>query len=98
MWIELKTSHKKLYTAKYEVLLSDGSVGVLTGLDGDDLDVDLHEVGGRVASVSPAPACGLGHLALVGHAGVGGETDRPHLPVELNRLLQSENLNTDILD
>ena len=79
------------------MLLSDGSVGVLTGLDGDDLDVDLHEVGGRGVVLNPAPACGLGHLALVGHAGVRGETDRPYLPAELYRLLQSQNLMTNLM-
>ena len=77
-------------------ILHDRSEGVHAGLDVDDLDVDLHEVGGRAIVLDPAPAGGLGHLAIVGHAGVGGKTDGSHLPVELNRLLQSENLNTDI--
>ena len=68
-------------------------MGVLAGLGGDDLDVDLHEVGGGVASVSPAPSCGLGHLTLVTHAGVGGEAGRPYLPTELYWPSQCENLN-----
>ena len=76
------------------MLLCDGSVRVLTGLDGDDLNVDLHKVGGRGVVLNPAPARGLGYLVLVAHAGVRGETDRPYLPAELYRLLQSQNLDT----
>ena len=76
-------------------ILRDVSVRILTGLNGDDLDVDLHEFGGRGVVLDRAPARGLGHLAPVAHAGVRGETDWPYLPAELNRLGQGQNLMTN---
>ena len=64
----------------------------MTGLDGDDLDVDLHEVVGIFIVLNPALARGLGHLVLVADAGVRGKADWPNLPVKLDRLGQSQNL------
>ena len=76
-------------------ILRDVSVRILTGPDGNDLDVDLHEFGGRAVVLDRAPARGLGHLALVAHAGVRGEADWPYLPAELYRLGQGQNLMTN---
>ena len=75
-------------------ILCDVSVGVLTGVDGDDLDVNPHEVVGRAVVLDPPPACGLNHLAVVTCAGVWGKTNRPDLGCELYRLGQGQNLRT----
>ena len=69
-------------------------MGVLAGLGVDDLDVDLHEVGGRAVVLDPAPAGGLSHLAVVTYARVRGNTNRPNLRCELYRLGQGQNLRT----
>ena len=95
MWIELHTTNeRKLNSIKHvRYKLNNRAVGVFAGLGVDDLDVDLHEVGGGIAGVGPAPARGLSQLAFITDAGVRGKTGWPNLPAELYRLLQSENLN-----
>ena len=82
---------EKLKHVRYKLI--NATTQVTAGLGVDDLDVDLHEVGGGVAGVGPAPAGGLSQLALITDAGVRGKTGRPHLPAELYRPLQSKNLN-----
>ena len=68
-------------------ILHDRSEGVHAGLDVDDLDVDLHEVGGGAVVLDPAPARGLSQLPFITNAGVRGKTGWPNLPAELYRLL-----------
>ena len=99
MWIELHTTNeRKLNSIKHvRYKLNNRAVGVFAGLGVDDLDVDLHEVGGGIAGVGPAPARGLSHLALITYAGVRGKTGWPNLPAELYRLLQGENLNKQFI-
>ena len=73
-------------------ILCDISVRVLAGLNGEDLDVNLHEVGRKGVVLNFTPACGLDHLVFVAYAWVWGKTYRPNLPVKFNRFSQSQNL------
>ena len=59
-------------------ILCDGSVGVLAGVNGDDLDVDLHEVVRKGAIPEAPPSCSLGRPAREAPGWVPGKTDWPH--------------------
>ena len=48
-------------------ILGDVSVRVLAGVDRDNLDVDLHEVGGKGVVLYFTPARGLDHLVFVAY-------------------------------